>query len=146
MAVIEEFTLSKGVDVVLECAGAPAAAALGLEAVRKRGRFVQVGLFGKPVGIDLDKVVTKEIFLVGSFSQKYLAWERAIELAGRGKIDVKSLITDILPLSEWRKGFEESALSDGLSTGALWSPMDFCSPRQIARTVKPRAAPSRQEA
>lgn len=61
---------------------------------------MQVGLFGKPVEIDLDQVVTNEVFLMGSFSQKYLAWERAIDLAARGKVQAKPLITDVLPLSE----------------------------------------------
>jgi len=105
IAEIEEFTEGKGVDVVLECAGSPAAARLGLRAVKKRGRFVQVGLFGKPFEIDLDQLVLKELSVMGSFSQKYLAWERAIELAGRGKVQASPLITDTLPLSEWKEGF-----------------------------------------
>lgn len=103
---IEEFTGGRGVDVVLECAGAPAAARLGLQAVKRRGRIVQVGIFGKPFEVDLDQVVMKELFVMGSFSQKYWAWERAIELAAKGKIQARPLITDVLPISEWRQGFE----------------------------------------
>jgi L-iditol 2-dehydrogenase len=103
---IEEFTEGRGVDVVLECAGAPEAARLGLRVVKRRGRFVQVGIFGKTVEVDLDQVVLKELFVTGSFSQKYWAWEKAIDLAAKGRMQARPLITDVLSLSDWKQGFE----------------------------------------
>jgi len=39
------------------------------------------------------------------FSHKYMAWEKAIAMAGQGRIKARPLITDVLPLSEWERGF-----------------------------------------
>jgi threonine dehydrogenase-like Zn-dependent dehydrogenase len=39
------------------------------------------------------------------FSHKYEAWEKAISLAEKGLIRGRPLVTDILPLSDWEKGF-----------------------------------------
>ena len=97
---------SSEVDVVLECSGNAAAAQMGLELLRKQGKFTQIGIFGKPILINLDLLVYKEIIATGSFSQKYSAWKEAIHLASLGKIKAKSLVSHVLPLTEWEKGFE----------------------------------------
>lgn len=98
-----------GIDVVLECAGAPDAARLGLQLIKKRGRFVLVGIYGRPFELDFDQVLYKELVVKGMFSHKYKAWEKAIALAAQGLIKAEPLITDILPLSEWEKGFRRFA-------------------------------------
>src|SRR5690606_35472978 len=41
-------------DVVIECAGAAPAAELCLSAASRRGTYVQLGIFGKPVTVPLD--------------------------------------------------------------------------------------------
>jgi len=106
---IKHFVGRSGIDVVLECSGAPDAARLGLELIKKRGRFVPVGIHGRPFEIDLDVILYKEITVRGMFSHKYEAWEKAIALFAQGLIQAKPLITDILPLSEWEKGFRRFA-------------------------------------
>ena len=47
LPLIEDQTRGYGADVVYECSGAGPAAAQLLQLVRRRGRYVQVGLFGK---------------------------------------------------------------------------------------------------
>lgn len=103
---IMEITNGKGVDVVLECSGAESAAQLGIQTVRREGKYTQIGIFGKPVEIALDQVLYKEIKVTGSFSQKYWGWEKALELCSQGKIKVSPLITHTFPLSLWREAFE----------------------------------------
>jgi len=105
-AAIEMLTRGQGVDVVLECSGAEAAAQLGLKQIRREGRYTQIGIFGKPVRLDLDQVLYKEIRLIGSFSQKYIGWEKALELCALGKIQVAPLITHRFPLADWEKAFD----------------------------------------
>lgn len=99
----------RGIDVVLECSGAPEAARLGLQLIKRRGRFVLVGIYGHPFELDFDQILYKELIVKGMFSHKYEAWERAISLAAQGLIQAKPLITDILPLSEWETGFRRFA-------------------------------------
>ncbi len=95
------------VDVVLECSGKQAGAKLGLELLRKQGKYTQIGIFGSPINVDLDQLVYKEIKMTGSFSQKYTAWKEAIKLASLGKVDAKSLVTHILDLDQWEEGFKK---------------------------------------
>jgi len=104
---IKKYFNEKEVDIVLECSGKQDAARLGLELLKKQGKYTQIGIFGSPVNVDLDLLVYKEIKATGSFSQKWTAWREAIRFASLGKIKAKSLITHILPLDRWREGFEK---------------------------------------
>jgi len=111
---IMELTGHKGVDVVVECSGAPEAARQALRLIRKRGRYTLVGIFGKAIEFSLDQVLYKEVHVIGMFSQKYLAWEKAIALASQGKILCRPLISDVLPLSEWEQGFRRFESKEAL--------------------------------
>lgn len=108
-ALINSFAGRSGIDVVLECSGAADATRLGLELIKRRGRFVLVGIQGHPIQVDWDQVLYKELTVMGMFSHKYKAWEEAIALAARGQIQSGSLITDVLPLSQWEVGFRRFA-------------------------------------
>jgi L-iditol 2-dehydrogenase len=109
-----EFTDGRGADVVLECSGSPAAAAAGLEIVRKRGRYTQIGLFGRPIEMDFEKIAYREIRVTGSFAQKWTAWRRAIEMVGDGRVKLKPLITQVFPLRDWREAFDRLNRKQGL--------------------------------
>jgi L-iditol 2-dehydrogenase len=94
-----------GADVVLECSGHPAGARLALELVARGGRYTQVGLFGKPVEIDLEQIAVREIRFAGSFGQKPTAWKRALKLLETGRVDASRLISHQLPLDRWQEAF-----------------------------------------
>ena len=105
-AEVQDISDGRGADVVLECSGAEAAARVGLRALKREGRYTQIGIFGKPITFDLDQVLYKEIRLIGSFSQKFLGWERALEFCSLEKIHVAPLITHEFPLKAWEKAFD----------------------------------------
>ncbi len=96
----------RGVDCVLECSGAAAAAKQGLELLRAQGSFTQIGIFGKPITFDLDQVLYREIRVQGSFSQNYIGWEKALALCAAGSIKVEPLISHVFPLTAWREAFD----------------------------------------
>ena len=106
--IVRGATGGAGVDVSLECSGAEPAAKQCLELLRRQGKYCQIGIFGRPITFDLDKVLYGEIRLIGSFSQKFTAWKEAIKLFSQGKIKAKPLVTDILPLEQWEEGFRKS--------------------------------------
>lgn len=55
-------------DVVLECSGVPAALTAALEAVRRAGNFVQLGMLpNTPAAVNLAPLVSKEVTVHGSF-------------------------------------------------------------------------------
>lgn len=104
--VVDRYTDGLGFDVAFECAGASGSVANCLAALRKGGRYVQVGLFGKPVAVDFDAVCLKELTVSGTFAQVPDAWETAIRLMASGKIKMDSLISEVVPLREWARAFE----------------------------------------
>ena len=112
--VLRELTDGYGADVVLECSGVEAGVNMGLDLVRKKGKYTQIGLFGRPILLDFEKVAFKEIRLTGSFSQKTTAWKRSLDLLSQGKVNTKALITDELTLSDWKAGFDMMEAKKGL--------------------------------
>lgn len=107
MEAVSDFTGGHGLDVFLECSGSGAAADLGLEVLRKRGRYCQLGLFGSPIRIDFEKLAYKEIAATGAISQRWSSWTTGLDLVARKDIQLKPLITDVMPLSKWPEAFEK---------------------------------------
>jgi L-iditol 2-dehydrogenase len=103
-----------GADVTLECSGSEAAANTGIELVRKRGRYTQVGLFGRPIRIDFEKIAYKEIQVTGSMAQRWSAWRRALQLLGEGKVSLKPMVTDVMPLGRWSEAFDQLDRKEGI--------------------------------
>lgn len=118
--IILDMTSGAGADIFLECSGAEKAAQNGLELLRRQGKYTQIGIFGRPVQIDLDKILYREIRMIGSFSQKYTAWRQALKLFSMGIIRARPLVTDILPLEEWDEGFRRSM--DGRAVKVVFKP------------------------
>jgi L-iditol 2-dehydrogenase len=114
VARVRQLTGGYGADVVVECAGAPPAMRLALELVRKRGRYSQMGLPGKPVEIDFEKIAFKELQVSGGVGQRRPAWKRALKLMERGLIPAEKLISHQLPLAEWERGFALAENQEGV--------------------------------
>lgn len=96
-----------GADVVYECSGAGAAAASLLALVRRQGRYVQIGLFGKPISWDVDQICYKELLVTGSNASVRPAWDRALKLLADGAVLTKPLITHRYPVSAWETAFDD---------------------------------------
>ncbi len=101
-------------DVVMECSGAGAAFRMGLELVRKRGRIIQVGLYGGDIQVDLNRVVFKDVALRGSFSSSYASWERALDLIRSGQLDLRPLVSNVYALADWETAFAGAVAGTGL--------------------------------
>jgi len=103
VTVLKDLTGGAGADIVIECAGVPAATAKGLDVVRKRGKFTQIGLFGRPIEIDFEKICFKEILVTGSFGSKWTTWEKAIQILAEGKVQTRPLVSSTRPLDQWKE-------------------------------------------
>ncbi len=100
-----DITHGYGADVVLECSGNADAANDALLAVRKRGQFTQIGLFGQPVTIDFEKICFKELQVTGSLGSRWLSWKKALQLTAQGHVQLRPLASDIFPLTDWEHAF-----------------------------------------
>lgn len=113
-AIIDEQTDGVGADVVFECAGAAASAQSCLELVRRRGRYGQVGLFGRRIEWDLDLVAYKELEVHGTFAHLPSAWRKALKLMAAEKVQTRPLVSAIMPITEWQAAFDAFERRDGL--------------------------------
>lgn len=101
-------------DVVCECSGAGPAATFALSQVRKGGRYVQVGIFGKPVTVPFDQVLYKELTVTSGNASTPASWQRAIALLEEGLVDLDALVTEVVPLAEWERVFASVRAGEGL--------------------------------
>ncbi len=99
-------TDNRGADIVLECSGNERAINTALLAIKKMGQYTQIGLFGKPVTVDIEQVCYKEIKLTGSLGQRWSSWEKAIQLVSQAKVKLNPLISHVLSITEWKKAFQ----------------------------------------
>ncbi len=108
------FADAEGVDLAFECSGAPAGLAACLQALRRQGTLVQVGLFGRPFEADYEQVAMKELTVLGSYGHVHTSWRRAIALIADGRIQTRPLITAVLPLTQWEEAFRRAEAKDGV--------------------------------
>ena len=105
-----------GADVVYECSGAGPAAQQLLPLVRRRGRYAQIGLFGKPVAWDLDQICYKELTVTGSNASVPSAWTRALRLMAEGVVQTAPLITHRYSVLDWEEAFAGFQAKRGVKT------------------------------
>jgi L-iditol 2-dehydrogenase len=111
---VRELTGGYGADIVLECSGVASAARMALEMVRKRGKYTQMGLFGRPIEIDFEQIAFKEIQVNGFVAQRRPAWERALALMKRGVVPTERLISHEFPLHQWERAFQMFERREGV--------------------------------
>lgn len=107
---------SLGPDVVVECSGAGPAMRAGLELIRKRGRFVQMGQTGDLVMVPLSQVSFKEIQITGGFASTPASWERAMRLLAQRQVDLASLVSGTFELDRWSEALDATRGSRGVKT------------------------------
>jgi len=91
-------------DVMFEASGNESALRGGLDVVRPGGVIVQLGLGGE-MKLPVNTIVAKEIELRGTF-RFHEEFALAVELIGKGLVDVKPLISATLPFTRATEAFE----------------------------------------
>lgn len=100
--------------VVVECSGTEGGARACLHAVRRGGRYVQVGVFGADVTVPLDLVFYRELLLTSGLASTPRAWRHAAELVASGTVDLAPLVTRAEPLDAWQAVFADLRKAHGL--------------------------------
>jgi L-idonate 5-dehydrogenase len=91
-------------DVLFECSGNQAALKGALEAIRPGGIIVQVGI-GGDMTLPMNVIVAKEFDLRGTFRFEP-EFALAVDLMGKGLIDVKPLISATMPFTDAVAAFD----------------------------------------
>lgn len=103
-----------GADVTVEAAGAVRSVEAAYRCTRKGGTIVQLGLFEGPITIDYSQIPFREFNIIGSFAHVWSSFESALNLMDKGIVDVKPLVSAVLPLDDWENGFQRAERGDGV--------------------------------
>lgn len=95
-----------GADIAVECAGVAPSVDTCLEVVRTHGTVLIMGVFGKPVQVDVNKIFMKELKVTASNSSAMSSWAITMDLLKRGAIDMSEVISLKVPLKDWRRGLD----------------------------------------
>ena len=101
---IMELSGQNDADIVYECAGHPSSAREMTALVRSRGTIVNLGVFKKPVEVDMQAVNFKEIEILGSRVYERKDFQSAIDLAM--KLPLDKIITQEFSLSDVSDAFK----------------------------------------
>lgn len=103
--VVNHLTNGVGADLLFEASGAAKALEAAFDPVRPGGRVVLIGMPGKPVPMNIEAAMIKEISLATIFRYAHV-YPRVLRLMASGKINVKPLITDVYKFADSIAAFE----------------------------------------
>ena len=98
-------TDGKGVNVVHEATGVPDLLSRFVQLASTAGRIVAFAFGNTPIPIDFAQVNKKELTILGTRHQTY-QFESMIRYVDAHRETVQRLVTHVLPVSEFQKGFE----------------------------------------
>lgn len=94
---VMQITDNLGVDLAFEAVGIEATIKAGIDVLKKSGTFTLLGNVSKTIDFPLQKLVINELNLVSSYACAS-EYEKSLQLIGMGKVDVKDIISEIVPL------------------------------------------------
>jgi 2-desacetyl-2-hydroxyethyl bacteriochlorophyllide A dehydrogenase len=100
------FGLGARADVVIDCAGSPAGFMEGLKSVRHGGKMSLAAMYSGKVELRLDRVVEKELKVLGSFAYKD-EFNQVIDLLASGAIKPDDFITHEFDLNDIGAAFKK---------------------------------------
>lgn len=104
---VRAMTDGRGADFVLEAGATQSALEQAFELVRNVGTIVTIGTFNGPVSFNpFFKLTRREIKLVSTMGRTWETWRRMVQLIDSDKLNLKPFISHILPLEEYRQGFD----------------------------------------
>jgi L-iditol 2-dehydrogenase len=101
-------------DAVVECSGSAGGATACLEAARRGAAYVQVGVFGRPVTLPLDRVFQKELVLTSGFASTPRSWRRAMTLIEERRVALEPVVSEVAPLPAWERVFADLRAGRGI--------------------------------
>jgi 2-desacetyl-2-hydroxyethyl bacteriochlorophyllide A dehydrogenase len=103
---VKEVLAHGGVNTAFEAVGHQKTVQQALSMVQKGGKVVIIGMLEATMELDMLDVTVKEIEIRGSYGYTSKDFKQALILIADGKVEVKPLITHMLPLHEIKKGFD----------------------------------------
>ncbi|KFA56275.1 hypothetical protein S40293_00220 [Stachybotrys chartarum IBT 40293] len=106
-AIKDLLSLPDGADVVIDASGAEPSIQTSLHVVRMGGTYVQGGMGKSDITFPIMALCLKEVTAKGSFRYGPGDYELAVDLVATGKVDVKRLISDVVPFKQAEEAFSK---------------------------------------
>jgi threonine 3-dehydrogenase len=105
---IKDRTNGDGADVLLEMSGSGAAIDAGLQMVRNGGTAALLGIPSDNVNINLaERIIFKGLKVLGINGRRmFETWYQTQALVKSGRVDLRSIITHVLPFTQFDRAFE----------------------------------------
>ena len=107
VAKVRELTGNNGVKTVIDAAGPPIVTHQAIQMLRNEGILVRIGTSKRLYNYDLDDFAFKNISIRGHMGYSTIAWMNSLALIEAGKLDLKSIITEIMPLENYQIAAEK---------------------------------------
>lgn len=105
-----ELGMREGFDVGMEMSGHPSALPEMIDNMNHGGRIAMLGLPSQEITIDWGKVVTHMLTLKGIYGREmYETWYAMSAMLSSNPVlhaGISAVVTDALPATDWKKGFE----------------------------------------
>jgi D-xylulose reductase len=111
---IKETELGDGADAVIDASGAEPSIQTSIHAVRRGGVYVQGGMGKADINFPIMAMCMKEVTAKGSFRYGSGDYKLAVELVGRGLVNVKQLITGVVKFEEAEEAFKSVKEGKGI--------------------------------
>ncbi len=105
-----ELTGEVGADITIECTGVPAAVPEGLEMTKRAGKYVEVGHFTDPGGVEIRPHVIcfKDMDVLGSWVYPMAQFGEALDVLSSGRFPFAELFTHKFKITDALKAIEAS--------------------------------------
>ncbi|NQW18454.1 MAG: zinc-binding dehydrogenase [Chloroflexi bacterium] len=106
-AALADFTDDIGPDFTFETAGAERTPVDAINWTRRGGTVVLVGIYSATPKVNFNEIVGNERTVIGSVAASPGDYRMAVDMIGRGLIDVSFLVSDVISLDDViERGFE----------------------------------------
>jgi len=110
---IKELTEGKGADVALEFVGSPATYQACIDSVRRGGRVIVAGYHPEPLKVNSLRLMLDEVTITGAHVANRSDIREIVSLLGRGKFDLKRMVTHTVDFPNILDGFERLRTQKG---------------------------------
>ncbi|MDO4720511.1 MAG: alcohol dehydrogenase catalytic domain-containing protein [Peptostreptococcaceae bacterium] len=104
---ISDLTEGRMADVVVEATGNHNIFNDTIQAVRKHGQIILIGIFHHEASADIAKIVRKEIIVRGSICYTWQDYKECIDLVNAGRVRVEPIITSRYALKDVDQAMDE---------------------------------------
>jgi len=131
---VRECLGEQGVDVAIDYSGQVSALHALIQSVTHGGELRLMGVPSQSVPINLEEWLFKGLIVRGMHGRRlFETWEQSTRLLATGRVDLTSLVSHRLPLTEAQKAFEMAL--DGQALKILFEPNAQFRKRKLNPTV-----------